>query len=260
MSWFHPFQTRRRRRATSIPFPDEWNDILSRNFPADSKLPDDDRKELRTKIQVFLAEKHFEGLGGLEITDEVRVTIAAQACLLLLHLGDLDYPRLSSILVYPTAYEADAVSREPGGIVTEKRQVRLGESWNTGAVVLSWDDVLYGAADCHDGHNVVLHEFAHQLDMEDNVADGAPLLPRRSMYVAWARVLGEEYKHLQIDVARHHRSVMDAYGATNPAEFFAVATETFFEKPVKLREKHPELYVLLSEFYHQDPASYHPCD
>jgi Mlc titration factor MtfA (ptsG expression regulator) len=126
--------------------------------------------------------------------------------------------------------------------------------------VLSWDDVLYGAADCHDGHNVVLHEFAHQLDMEDNVADGAPLLPRRSMYVAWARVLGEEYKHLQIDVARHHRSVMDAYGATNPAEFFAVATETFFEKPVKLREKHPELYVLLSEFYHQDPASYRPCD
>ncbi len=256
MSWLHPFRTRRRKRALSVPFPEEWNGILSRNFPMDAKLPEDDRKELRSRIQVFLAEKHFEGLGGLEMSDEIRVTIAAQACLLLLHRGDIDYPRLSSILVYPTAYQASSVKREVGGIVTEDRQVRLGESWNTGAVVLSWDDVLYGAADYHDGHNVVLHEFAHQLDMENNVADGAPVLPRRSMYVAWARVLGKEFEHLQRDVIKHHRSVMDAYGATNPAEFFAVATETFFEKPAQLREKHPELYAQLSEFYDQDPVSY----
>ncbi len=257
MNWLHPFRTRRRKRATSVPFPEKWDDILARNFPMDAHLPPEDRKELRLRIQVFLAEKHFEGLGGLEMTDEIRVTIAAQACLLLLHREDTDYPNLSSILVYPTTYESNVVVHEEGGIVTEGRQARLGESWNTGAVVLSWDDVLYGAADYHDGHNVVLHEFAHQLDMENNVADGAPLLPRRSMYVAWARVLGEEYEHLQRDVIRHHRSVMDAYGATDPAEFFAVATETFFEKPVQLRNKHPELYAQLSEFYRQDPVSYY---
>jgi Mlc titration factor MtfA (ptsG expression regulator) len=256
MNWLHPFRTLRRKRATSVPFPEAWNGILTRNFPMDARLPEDARKELRLRIQVFLAEKHFEGLGGLVMTDEIRVTIAAQACLLLLRRGDTDYPRLSSILVYPTAYEANVVMRDQGGIVTETRQARLGESWITGAVVLSWNDVLYGAADWHDGHNVVLHEFAHQLDMENNVADGAPVLPRRSMYVAWARVLGAEYKHLQREVIRQHRSVMDAYGATNPAEFFAVATETFFEKPVQLREKHPELYAQLSEFYQQDPVSY----
>jgi MtfA peptidase len=226
----------------------------------DARLPSDDRKELRSRIQVFLAEKHFEGLGGLEMTDEIRVTIAAQASLLLLHRGDMDYPRLSSILVYPTAYEANVVMSKKDGIVTEKREIRLGESWNIGAVILSWDDVLYGAADCHDGRNVVLHEFAHQLDMEDNVADGAPVLPRRSMYVAWARVLGSEYKHLQMEAARHHHPVMDTYGATNPAEFFAVATETFFEKPVQLLRKHPELYAQLREFYRQDPVSFNAGD
>jgi Mlc titration factor MtfA (ptsG expression regulator) len=257
MKWLHPFRTLRRRRATSVPFPEEWDRILEKNFPLDAMLPEDARKRLRSQIQVFLSEKRFEGLGGLAMSDEIRVTIAAQACLLLLNRGDVHYPRLGSILVYPTAYEAPVAARDRG-IVTEGRQVRLGESWSTGAVVLSWDDVLHGAADCCDGHNVVLHEFAHQLDMENNVADGAPLLPRRSMYVAWARVLGREFKLLRRAVAQRHRSVMDAYGATNPAEFFAVATETFFEKPIELRERHPELYDQLKEFYGQDPVSYHP--
>jgi Mlc titration factor MtfA (ptsG expression regulator) len=256
MSWLHPFRTRRRKRATSVPFPDEWNRILARNFPMDAELPDDVRKKLRALIQIFLVEKRFEGLGGLEMSDEIRVTIAAQACLLQLNLKDTYYPRLSSILVYPSAYIATGVIRYENGMVTEGEEVRLGEAWSSGAVVLSWDDVLYGAADCSDGHNVVLHEFAHQLDMENNVTDGAPVLPRRSMYVAWARVLGREYEHLQKKVSRNHRSVMNAYGATNPAEFFAVATETFFEKPSQLRAKHPELYAQLAEFYRQDPVSY----
>ena len=138
-------------------------------------------------------------------------------------------------------------------VITEGEQERLGEAWNSGAVVLSWEDVRFGAADCCDGHNVVLHEFAHQLDMENNVADGAPLLPRRSMYVAWARVLGREYEELQRAVAKNHRTVMDEYGAIDPAEFFAVATETFFEKPAQLNARHPELYEQLREFYQQDP-------
>lgn len=237
-------------------FPAAWDAILARNFPLDARLPDEDRRELRRRIQIFLAEKHFEGLGGLDLTDEIRVTIAAQACLLLLHRGEDDYPRLSSILVYPTAYEAPVMTRSANGVVTEGRQARLGEAWISGAVVLSWNDVRHGAADCRDGHNVVLHEFAHQLDMEDNVANGAPVLPRRSMYVAWARVLGEAYENLQQKVAKRHRTVMDRYGATNPAEFFAVASETFFEKPVQLHKKHPELYEQLRGFYRQDPASF----
>ena len=251
--FLHPIRTWRRKRATAVPFPREWDEILARNFPLDDRLPEKDRDELRKRIQIFLAEKNIEGLGGLTLTDEIRVTIAAQACLLLLHRGEDVYPRLFSILVYPAAYKAPVVSYSPDGVITEGEQERLGEAWNSGAVVLSWEDVRFGAADCCDGHNVVLHEFAHQLDMENNVADGAPLLPRRSMYVAWARVLGREYEELQRAVAKNHRTVMDEYGAIDPAEFFAVATETFFEKPAQLNARHPELYEQLREFYQQDP-------
>jgi Mlc titration factor MtfA (ptsG expression regulator) len=247
---------RRRSRLRQQPFPPEWSQILERNFPLYAKLPPEDQKELRGDIQVFLAEKYFEGCGGLVITDEIRVTIAAQACLLLLHRENDDYPRLDSILVYPSAYVARAVERLPGGVVHEGLSARLGEAWSSGAVVLSWDDVRRGAADIHDGHNVVLHEFAHQLDQEDGSAQGLPVLERSSMYVAWARVLGAAFTELREEIARGHATLLDAYGATNPAEFFAVATECFFEKPQALKRRHPELYTELEEFYRQDPAAY----
>ncbi|MFT5291742.1 MAG: Mlc titration factor MtfA (ptsG expression regulator) [Planctomycetota bacterium] len=253
--WFHPFRSWRRRRATARPFPNEWDEILVRNFPADAMLPSDDRIELRRRVQVFLAEKNFEGLGGLELTDEVRVTIAAQACLLLLHRGEDHYAGLYSILVYPAAYSAPSRTISSNGIVTEGGQARQGEAWAHGAIVLSWDNVLRGGADPRDGHNVVLHEFAHALDTQDRHADGMPPLPSRSMYAPWVNVLGAEYRQLQDKVARRHRTVLDPYGATNPAEFFAVATETFFEKPRQLKSKHPELYAELAGFYRQDPAA-----
>lgn len=140
-------------------------------------------------------------------------------------------------------------------MVLEGEQVRLGEAWRDGAVVLSWDDVLAGAADIRDAQNVVLHEFAHQLDHEDGTGDGAPVLAKRSQYVAWARVLGAEFEQLRRDSQSGRKTVLDSYGATNPAEFFAVATECFFEKPVRLHRKHPELYEQLMEFYQQDPGS-----
>ena len=247
----------RRRRREAIrrrPFPAEWRAIIAKNVPYAACLSAADRKELEGHVQVFLAEKRFEGCGGLRITDEVRVTIAAQACVLLLHRLTDYYPMLVSILVYPSTYLVPGGRRAPGGLVAEDPEARLGESWEHGVVVLVWDSVLAGAADIHDGHNVVLHEFAHQLDQESDVGDGAPVLARRSMYVAWARVLGREFDELVRDTARHHRSIMDTYGATNPAEFFAVATETFFEKPGQLRAKHPELYSQLRQFYCQDPA------
>jgi Mlc titration factor MtfA (ptsG expression regulator) len=250
------FLKRRRRQALRArPFPDAWLAILRRNFPLFEQLTAEDRAELQGHIQVFLAEKRFEGFQGVIITDEIRVTIAAQACLLLLHRETDYYPTMTSIFVYPSSYVAEVIDRA-GGVVTERVEERLGEAWHRGPVVISWDDALAGAADVHDGRNVVLHEFAHQLDQEDGAADGAPLLGQRSRYVSWARVLGEAYNELRRDTVQGRRTVLDQYGATNPAEFFAVATESFFEKPAQLKRKHPELYDELKEYYRQDPASW----
>lgn len=217
-------------------------------------LSPDEQRELEGDIQVFLDEKSFEGCGGLEMTDEIRVTIAAQACILLLHRHTDDYPRLRSILVYPHPYRAPRVRPGPGGMVLEGEETHLGESWRTGALVLAWDAVRGGAADIHDGHNVVYHEFAHQLDAEDGEVSGSPALPHRAMYSAWARVLGAEYENLIRDTHERHRTVLDPYGTQNPAEFFAVATEAFFEKPLQLARRHPDLYEELKLFYNQDPA------
>ena len=247
------FKKQRRERLLQHPFPAEWVGILERNVPIYGRLPEDDRTELHGLIQVFLAEKVFEGCGGLAITDEIKVTIAAQACMLLLHRDTDVYPRLITVLVYPNAYVSNMPRHSPQGIVTEGPRGRLGEAWTSGVVVLSWDDVKLGAADLRDGHNVVFHEFAHQLDQEDGAADGAPILPKRSMYSAWARVLGAEFEELKRAEATGKKSVLDTYGASEPAEFFAVATEAFFEKPVQMKKKHPELYEELKEYYGQDP-------
>jgi MtfA peptidase len=248
------FKNRRRERLRSQPFPPTWLTIIKKNVPIYNRLPQADREELQGHIQIFLDEKYFEGCGGLELTDEIKVTIAAQACLLLLHRETDYYPRLITILVYPNAYVAKIIEPMGGGIVLESEMVRLGEAWNSGVAVLSWDDVSRGASDLHDGHNVVLHEFAHLLDFEDDSANGAPILEHRSHYVTWARVLSDEYQQLRRDTELGRTDVLDEYGATHPAEFFAVATECFFEKPIQLRRKHPHLYEELKRYYRQDPA------
>ena len=250
------FKKRRRERLRKRVFPRDWLEIIERNDPYYRHLPPEDQHELQGLIQIFLAEKRFEGCGGLEMTDEIRVTIAAQACLLLLHRETDIYPGLYSILVYPDAYVAPAAGRDPMGAVRADLEVRLGESWNRGAIVLSWSDALHGALDIHDGLNVVLHEFAHQLDIEDGHADGAPVLPAPAMYAAWARVLGHEFESLIEHVRRRQPTLIDRYGAVSPAEFFAVVTELFFEKPSELKARHPELYAELVKFYRQDPASF----
>ena len=252
---FNLFKQLRRKRLRSQPFPPAWLDIIKKNVPIFNRLPQADQRELQGHIQVFLAEKYLEGCGGLELTEEIKVTIAAQACLLLLHRETDYYPRLITILVYPHAYVAKSVEPIGGGVVQEGETARLGEAWKEGVVVLSWDDVRQGASDLHNGHNVVLHEFAHQLDQQDGSADGTPILEHRSQYVTWARVLGDEYEQLRRDIEQGRTDVLDEYGATNPAEFFAVATECFFEKPIPLRRKHPQLYEELKAYYRQDPAS-----
>ncbi len=248
------FKKKRRRRLRAKPFPREWIGIIERNVRYYRSLLEIDRKELREHMQVFLAEKNFEGCGGLELNDEIRVTIAAHACILLLHRETDYYPGLYSILVYPEAFISKAYVELWPGFFTEVRQAHLGQSWKHGALILSWDDVLASAGEIHGSHNVVLHEFAHQLDLEDGRANGAPLLEHRSMYGAWARILSKDFATLQEDAMQGRPSLIDHYGATDPAEFFAVVTECFFEKPVELREKHPELYEELRLYYKQDPA------
>lgn len=245
----------RRRRLAAQRLPAGWLEIVERNVPCYRRLSEQDQIQLGGLIQIFLAEKRFEGCGGLELTDEIRVTIAAQACILLLGRQNSFYPTVRTVLVYPHAYIAHTVRRQPDGTVVEGKQVRLGESWMHGAVVLAWDVVVRDISDVHDGRNIVLHEFAHQLDNESGAAEGAPALPRRSMFVAWARVLGREYESLIDSIEQQRPTVLDEYGATSPAEFFAVATECFFEKSVLLRQKHPELYEQLSLFYGRDPAA-----
>ena len=250
----HWLKERRRKQVREREFPAAWRKIIDRNVPFVRYLSPADRKELEGDVMIFLSEKNFEGAGGLEMTDEIRVTIAAQACILLLHRVTDYYQGLYSIIVYPSVYIAPQKVQEGRGIILEGMQPRLGESWTRGAVVLSWDDVLAGAADIHDGHNVVFHEFAHQLDAQDGSMDGAPILSDHSMYATWARVLGEEYKRLQQDTALGKVTLLDQYGATNPAEFFAVATEFFFEKPQQLRQQLAQLYEELRGFYKQDPS------
>jgi len=249
------FKKKRREELKANPLSDEYRAFVTKNVPYVKRLSDEDRHELYGHIQVFLAEKSFEGCGGLELTDEMRVTIAAQACILLLHRDTDYYPELSSILVYPHAYVAKNTRERMGNVVLETEQARLGESWTAGTIVLAWDAVKTGASNIHDGHKVVLHEFAHQLDAEDGSMDGAPDLGKRALYTGWAHTLGAEFGELTDLLAQHRRSDLDSYAATNPAEFFAVVTETFFEKGEALKRRHPELYAALAAFYKQDPAA-----
>ncbi len=249
------FESRKHKREAlrAEPPSKERTALVEKRFPYFKKLSEDDRKELLGHVNVFLAEKKFEGCGGLVLTDDIRVTIAAQACLLLLHREADYYPSCEVILVYPHDYQAKTLERAGGGMVIEREQGRLGESHVAGAVVLSWDAVRGGAVNMRDGHNVVLHEFAHQLDQEDGVADGAPILESRSAYKPWAKILGTEFDALKHDVDSGLDTSIDPYGATNPAEFFAVVTETFFEKPDELVREHPLLFDQLVGFYKQDP-------
>lgn len=248
----------RLKRAIEAPFPNEWVEILERNIGVYPNLPMPLRLQLRTLIKRFLHKKHFTGAGGQEITDEVRVTIAAQACMLQLNRKGALYPRLKYIIVYPAPFVVSRTETDASGVSGEARKGLLGESWDSGKVILAWDNVLHGARNFVDGRNVVLHEFSHQLDSEDGSTDGAPLLAGESSYRSWAAALSGEYAVLQKKARRGGRSLMDHYGATNPAEFFAVATETFFEKPHAMAERHQELFEVLSAYYRVDPRDWQP--
>lgn len=242
------------RRIRAREFPAAWLEILARRLPFYRNMPDALQRQLQDLIKVFLHDKRFIGCAGQQIDDEIRVTVAAQACLLLLNRQTDYYRQLQSILVYPTTFIATREVSDELGLVTTDHAELLGESWEQGKVILAWDSVEHGVEDLRDGHNVVLHEFAHQLDHASGASNGAPLLGTLNAYRNWAHVLSAEFEDLQEDVRFGRESLLDHYGATNPAEFFAVATETFFERPEQMRHEHGELYQQLVEFFRVDPA------
>ncbi len=250
------FRKSRRERLRAEPFPDHWRRIVETRVSVFSRLSEADRRELLGHARVLVEEKHFEGAGGLIMRDEVRLTIAAQAALLLLH-RDTDYfPRLTSVIVYPSGYVATN-QRDEGGIWSEDDEHLSGHTQrNLRALVLAWDDVEAGAADPDDGRNLVLHEFAHQLDFEDGSTDGTPLLESGAQARSWGEVFANELEALRRAADAGESTLLDPYGARNPAEFFAVATETFFERGRELSGRHPKLYEELKRYYRQDPAAW----
>lgn len=231
--------------------PQRWQRILDERVPLLARLDEATRDRLYRCVQQFLREKRFEGVKGQRINEEVKLTIAAQACLLHLDLEGPLFPKLRAIVVYPEAYVADEVDRQQDGVEIEGVQVRAGESWDHGTLLLSWREVLDGAADPADGRNLVLHEFAHKLDEETGESNGSPILPSAERQQQWQRAFSNAFETLRRAI--DHGSTIgpyNPYAATSPAEFFAVSTELFFERPGSLKAFDHHLYQQLQAFYH----------
>lgn len=254
---FHWIRDAHRAETRKRPFPPEWEVFVRANVPHYNVLDDAEHAELHAVMQVFLEEKQWEGCGGLDLTDEIRVTIAAEACLLQLGLPHDYYRNVESILIYPSTVVIP--EHHPGVFERVDSPMEdtipiLGQAFARGPVILVWDAVLHGARHPEQGHNVVFHEFAHKLDMLDGTADGTPPLANAEQLAEWVVVCSREFLRLRELAGKGHKTFLDAYGAKNEAEFFAVATEEFFDRPIELLKHVPELYHVLSGYYQQDPA------
>lgn len=243
----------KRKKIKDQPFKKQWRKIIQQRMPYFKQMPADLQLQLKQHIQVFLAEKNFIGCNGVKINDEIRITIAAQACLLLLNRKTNYYPKLQTILVYPRAFIKAQNKQNADGVQYTQQQALSGESWDYGKVVLSWEDSLYGAEVPNDGNNVVIHEFAHQLDQENGRANGAPILGRGQSYQCWSKIFSQQFKILKQQAESGEPSIFSYYGATEPAEFFAVASEVFFEKSQKFSREYPTLYQQFTQYYKVDP-------
>jgi MtfA peptidase len=250
MSWL---RARRRKKILATPFPVEWLAYLENNVPHWRLLAPAEQARLRDNLQVFVAEKNWEGCAGLTVTDEMKVTIAAQACLMALGLDSDPFAGLLSILIYPAGYAVPQERWYEGWSIAGE-SARLGEAWYRGPVILSWADVRRDSRHPGRGRNLVWHEFAHQIDMLDRSNNGTPPLADREQRRRWHDVMTAEYEQLVADARQGRATLLDTYGAESEAEFFAVASECFFDLPVELRQEHPGLYKLLAEYYRQDPA------
>jgi Mlc titration factor MtfA (ptsG expression regulator) len=246
----------KRNKIKNKPFKKEWRKIIQQRIPYFRQMPVDLQLQLKQNIQVFLAEKNFIGCNGVQITDEIKITVAAQACLLLLNRKTDFYPKLNAILVYPRAFIKEQESVQSGGLLQSKKVALAGESWEFGKVILSWQDTLEGAKIPNDGRNVVIHEFAHQLDQENGQANGAPILNKGQSYKSWSETFTLQFEKLKMKAKAGKPSLFDYYGATNPAEFFAVASEVFFEQAKRFHDEFPMLYQELKQYYKVDPINW----
>jgi len=244
------WRTRRRAARMAAPLPAHAVAAIDRNVPAVRRLPPELRARLESLTGAFVAEKEFVGCNGLVVTDEMRSTIAALACLLVLARRG-HYDDLHSILVYPTAFWVEDEVEDEAGVVSQRRRELSGEAWESSRIILSWEDVLEAARAPGEGYNVALHEFAHYLD-----AEGLGLAEGKRPVAAWADDFAGEFEALLDAVDRGDYTFLDPYAAEDEAEFFAVATEDFFERPAELLAAHPRLYGLLREFYGLDPAAW----
>ncbi len=237
------------------PLPDHWLPLLEQHVALYRLLPESLRTLLHGHITYFLSTKTIAGCNGMVVDDTVRLTIAANACLLVLSEREPIYPTFETILVYPDTYVATRVSHQ-NSINTEHQHAMAGESWYRGPVVLSWDSVIRGSQDPNDGHNVVMHEFAHKLDEQSGAVNGMPRLRSHAEYTHWVQVLNDEYSDFLKRVKLNRNHIIDEYGSVSPPEFFAVATESFFEKPQRMKRELPELYEQLQNVYQIDPANW----
>jgi MtfA peptidase len=250
------FKNRRRQKLQQQPFAPAWQELLERHVPHFDLLSEQEQSRLRGLVQVFVIEKNWEGCKGLEVTDEMKVTIAGQACLLLLGIEHDYYCNVQSIVIFPRQFVSmEKQNLDEFGVVHESNAASLGEAWENGPIILSWADSVAGGRNPNDGLNVVLHEFAHKLDLRNGIVNGLPPLDDRRQYARWAEVMRREYDTLVHRSQRRKATLLDDYGATNPGEFFAVSVECFFEKATQMRERHPDLYNVLSDYFNQDPAA-----
>ena len=248
---------RRRARLLAAPFPEAWRAVLARNVKVYALLDAEEQQRLRDLVQVFIDEKHWEGCGGLELDDEMRVTIAGSACLLILGRDRDLMKEVESILVYPSAVLLPAQERgmfDGRPLVEDGPTPVLGVAHGGGPVVLAWDAVLQGARNARDGRNLVMHEIAHKIDFLDGDADGTPPLESAAARREWARVCEAAF----LAHTRGAADLLSDYATTNEAEFFAVATEMFFERPWAMAREQPELYAVLRAFYNLDLAARGP--
>ncbi|MEC7816624.1 MAG: M90 family metallopeptidase [Pseudomonadota bacterium] len=248
------YQNWRRRRALQQPFPEHWKTLLSEQLPMYTRLPEPQRERLEQLVQLFMDEKTFYGCDGFDVTDRIRLAIAGHACLLLLNRPFSHYDEIRSILIYPDVFRVQH-AWEHGMIVNEGEEIRAGEASSYGQVVLAWSECEEPINDPDCPHNVILHEFAHQLDFLDGSADGAPPMSGEQAD-RWLEVMSTAYDDLQHAIEHHHNPWLDPYGASEPAEFFAVLTEAFFQQPRELHQAQPEVYGLLQEFYRLDPLAF----
>jgi len=256
---FEWWRERRREKLLEQPFRALDSAVLERNVKHYQRLDPAAQQRLRELVQVFVAEKRWEGCGGLDLTDEMKITIAAQACLLVLELPHRLYENVESILVYPSTVLRPAqpvgVFVRPQGFIAGGPIALYGEAHAGGPVVLAWDRVLRDGTQRHSGHNLVYHEFAHKLDMLDGRSDGTPPLASHEDRKRWQAVCERVFLDLRAHAERGEPTFIDDYGASNEAEFFAVVTEHFFDQPQRLQQAEPELYEVFSAFYLQDPAA-----